>query len=117
MGNLFGKTITDSQFESRAILKAFAVAASRAQNLYGPNVKDLEKSIPIQVVQFDGKKVQFGIFQLNTLDLDATNGVRNFWFRMPAASLYKDCHYDKGRPALTNYNFDVFRMMNVFYCS
>lgn len=33
--NLFEEPVTDDQFESRAILKGFAAAASRAQSLYG----------------------------------------------------------------------------------
>lgn len=99
------------------MIKAFTVAASRAKSLYGENVKQLEKPIPVQVVQLDGKKIQFGIFQLNTLNLEGNDGIKNYWFSMPKVELYEECHYDKGRPALTKYNFDVFKMMNVFYSS
>lgn len=109
--------MTDTQFESRAILKGFAVAASRAQTMYGEGCKQLDKPIPVQVVQFDGKKIQFGIFQLNTLDLEGAEGIKNYWFSSPITKLYDDCHYEKGRPSLTAYNFDIFKMMNVFYSS
>lgn len=115
--NLFETPVTTDQFESRAIFKGFAVAASRAQSLYGKDVKKLEKPIVVQVVQFESKRVQFGVFQLNTLDLNDADGVRNFWFRKPEMHLYEECCYHDGRPALTGYNFDVFRLMNVFYSS
>ena len=114
---MFETPVTTSQFESRAILKGFAVASSRAKSLYGDDVKKLEKPIVVQVVQLDGKRIQFGIFQLNTLDLSGLQGEKNFWFRKPEMELYEDCYYNDGRPALTAYNFDVFRLMNVFYSS
>lgn len=113
--NEFETPVTKDQFESRAILKAFAIAASRAQSLYGAEVKELERPITVQVVQLDSKRIQFGIFQLNTLDLDSQDGVKNYWCRKPAMQLYDDCYYNNGRPALSSYNFDVFRLMNVFY--
>lgn len=79
------------------------------------DVKTLEEPITVQVVQLDGKRVQFGIFQLNTLDLDDTNGSTNYWFRKPEMLLYDECIYKEGRPLLTNYNFDVFKLMSIFY--
>jgi large subunit ribosomal protein L37 len=115
--NVFETPVSSDQFESRAILKGFAVAASRAQSLYGSDVKQLDKPIVVQVVQLDSKRIQFGVFQLNTLDLDNDNAVKNYWFRKPEMYLYDDCYYHYGRPALTAYNFDVFRLMNVFYSS
>lgn len=36
--NLFGTEVTESQFESRALLKAFTVAAAQAQGLYGVSI-------------------------------------------------------------------------------
>lgn len=98
------------------LFSGFAAAASRAQTLYGKHVKELEKPITVQVVQFESAKIQFGIFQLNTLDLNSeSSSKKNFWFRKEAMNLYENCEYIAGRPALTNYNFDVFRLMNVFY--
>jgi len=116
--HLFETPVTQDQFESRAMLKGFAVAASRAQSLYGAEYDQvLEKPIVVQVVQIDGKRIQFGIFQLNTLALDNSEGVKNYWFINPPMELYNECCYREGRPALTSYNFDVFRLMNVFYSS
>lgn len=99
------------------MIKGFAVAASQAQRLYGRDVKVLDKPVVVQVVQLDGKRIQFGIFQLNTLALDSGDDVKNYWFTKPPLELYEDCCYRDGRPALTFYNFDVFRLMNVFYSS
>jgi hypothetical protein len=115
--NLFETPVTSDQFESRAIFKGFAAAASRAQSLYGSEVGDLETPIAIQVVQIDSRRIQFGIFQLNTLNLNSANEKKNFWFRKPEMLLYEDCCYKEGRPSLTSYNFDVFKMMSVFYSS
>lgn len=113
--NLYGAPVTSDQFEGRAMMKGFAVAASQAQSLYGPNVQDLEKPIVVQVVQIETNRIQFGIFQLNTLDLSSTDGLKNYWFSKPAVSLYDECCYSSGRPSLKGYNFDVLRLMNVFY--
>lgn len=115
--NLFETPVTSDQFESRAMTKAFAVASSRARSLYGDDVKDLEKPIVVQVVQLESQRIQFGVFQLNTLNLDGVEGTKNYWFRKPEMELYENCYYNEGRPALTSYNFDVFRLMNVFYSS
>lgn len=95
------------------MIKGFAVAASRAQSLYGKGVKTLKKPIVVQVVQIDGRHVQFGIFQLNSLDLKSSN--RNLWFRRESMDLYDECCYSDGRPLMSSYNFDVLRLMSVFY--
>lgn len=113
--NLFETPVTRDQYESRAMLKGFAVAAGRALSFYGPGVKQLETPIVVQVVQLQSERIQFGVFQLNTLDLDGSGGLKNYWFSQPETQLYEECTYKDGRPTLTNYNFDVLRMMNVFY--
>lgn len=53
--NLFETPVTLSQFEGRALMKAFAVAASRAQSLYGVGLMILVKVISLHA--FDFKKV------------------------------------------------------------
>lgn len=113
--HLYEAPVTPDQFEGRAMMKGFAAAASQAQSLHGPNVRDLEKPIVVQVVQIESNRIQFGIFQLNTLDLSSNDGLKNFWFSKTAMSLYDECCYSSGRPALKGYNFDVFRLLNVFY--
>lgn len=78
-------------------------------------MKTLDKPIVVQVIHLDGNRIQFGIYQLNTLDLNGTDGVKNYWFRKPEMKIYEDCYYNNGRPALHAYNFDVFRLMSIFY--
>lgn len=74
-----------------------------------------DKPVVLQVMQLDGKRIQFGIFQLNTLDLNNENENRNFWFRKPIMHLYDECTYNQGRPMLSNYNFDVLKTFCVLY--
>uniref|UniRef100_A0A336KZI8 Large ribosomal subunit protein mL37 n=1 Tax=Culicoides sonorensis TaxID=179676 RepID=A0A336KZI8_CULSO len=106
--------VTDNQFESRALMKAFAVASSKAQAHLGTSTKDLPQPIVVQTVQCDTKRVQFGIFQLNTLDLNGSSR-KNFWYCSNIMNLYEECAYKLGRPVLEGYNRDVLRHMSVFY--
>lgn len=113
--NLHGTDVTESQFESRNFLKAFTVAASRAQSIYGEKVKNLPKPIVVQSIQTDGKTFHFGIFQLRTLDLNGIDGVKNQWFSVPQLNLFSECGYKTGRPHLADYNPNVLKYMKVFY--
>ncbi|XP_037042420.1 39S ribosomal protein L37, mitochondrial [Bradysia coprophila] len=113
--NLSELPITESQFQSRSMLKAFAVAASSARSLYGVNVTDLEKPIVVQTIQFNDKSIQFGLFQLNTLNLNGVNGTKNVWFHGPTLELFSECRYRISRPELTGYNPDVLRYIYGFY--
>jgi large subunit ribosomal protein L37 len=115
--NQFETMVTPSQFESRAMIKAFSTAAAKAQALYGADVKDLPKPIVVQCVQTNGQTFHFGVFQLNTMDLDGVDGTKNYWFTRPNINLYEECGYQVGRPVLEGYNADVMRLMNVFYRS
>ncbi|XP_001662478.2 39S ribosomal protein L37, mitochondrial [Aedes aegypti] len=118
--NMFETPVTDDQKEARAMIKAFTVAAARARQLYGNDVQALPAPIQVQVVQTDSQWFHFGIFQLNTLDLNASGesaGSRNLWFRKPRMDLYSQCGYLVGKPSLVDYNRDVLRHMAVFYGS
>lgn len=112
--NLHETAITPSQFKSRNMLKAFTVAASRARQLYG-NVQDLPASIVVQSIQTDGKTFHFGLLQLNTLNLDGVDGLKNYWFQLESMDLFKECGMRNGRPVLEGYNKDVFRVLSAFY--
>ncbi|XP_055595416.1 39S ribosomal protein L37, mitochondrial [Uranotaenia lowii] len=119
VANQFETPVSDDQKESRAIMKAFTVAASRARQLYGKGVKILPHPITVQVVQTDSKWFQFGVFQLNTLDIIGGNGNQqhNLWFRKPVMNLYSECGYVLGKPTLREYNKDVLRHLANFYAS
>lgn len=106
--------VTDTQFESRALMKAFTVAASKARAHLGTNVTELTQPIVVQTVQSDGKKFQFGIFQLNTLDLTGSSK-QNYWYCSDIMKLYEECAYKVGRPTLEGYNRDVLKHMTVLY--
>lgn len=111
--NLYEEPVNDSQFESRALVKAFTITSSYARTIFGENAKELDQPIVLQTVHFDKHRVQFGLFQLNTLDLNSEH--KNYWFRKPIMELYEECKYSDGRPNLVNYNFNVFKTMCVLY--
>ncbi|CAD7091271.1 unnamed protein product [Hermetia illucens] len=115
VGNLYGTPVTDSQFQARNMLKAFSVAAARAKQLYGDNATNLEKPVVVQSVHTDGKLFHFGTYQLNTLNLDGRDGLKNYWFQKPTTELFHECKYDVGRPILTGYNSAVISYLNAFY--
>lgn len=75
----------------------------------------MPKPVVVQSVQTDGKSFQFSVFQLNTLELDGSDGLKNIWFSMPKMDLYSECLYKAGRPTLDGYNGNVLKYMQVFY--
>lgn len=113
--NLYEEPVTDSQYESRAMLKSFTVAASKATAQFGPNVKELDHPIVIQTIQCDGQRFQFSLFQLNTLDLDNYEGKKNYWYTTEYMNLYEQCAYVQGKPILEGYNRDILKHMFLFY--
>ncbi|XP_053658205.1 39S ribosomal protein L37, mitochondrial [Anopheles marshallii] len=106
--------VTRDQIEGRTMVKAFAVAAARARQLYGEDVKTLPIPITVQAVQTDSKTFHFSVYQLNTLDLNSSTD-RNMWFRKAPFDLYSQCGYVVGKPKLNDYNKDVLRHFAVFY--
>lgn len=113
--NLTPTPVVDTQFEGRAMLKAFAVAAAKAKTQYGENIGDLPHPIVVQVVQSDTKRYQFGIFQLNSLNLKEGHTVKNLWYAGNIVNLYEECCYKMGKPVLEGYNKEVLRYMMAFY--
>lgn len=133
--NLHETPVLETQLHSRSMVKAFTVAASRARSLYGvrfllsktkylnsivkiefqKSVEDLEKPIVVQSIQLKEDSVQFGVFQLNTLNIDGVDGTKNVWYNGPTLQLFSDCMYKLGRPVMTGYNPEVFRHIYGFY--
>ncbi|XP_073812355.1 mitochondrial ribosomal protein L37 [Musca autumnalis] len=114
--NLHGSEISLAQFQSRTLLSAFTVAATRAKQLYGDtDLEALPKPIVIQSVQTDGSIFDFGVFQLNTLNIDERNHLKNYWFQGENMDLYKVCCYLKGQPRLDGCNRNVLRHIVAFY--
>lgn len=71
----------------------------------------------MQSIQTDGRTFHFGVFQLNTLQLDEGSQLKNYWFHEENMDLYAQCGYTRGRPQLDGYNKNVFRYINAFYHS
>ncbi|XP_021942029.1 39S ribosomal protein L37, mitochondrial isoform X2 [Zootermopsis nevadensis] len=114
--NIYETPVTEEQVQGRTLLKSFAVAAAHAQQRFGVNVKDLPEPITVQCVQTDGRLFHFAVFQLNTLDLDGTEGKKNIFWMLPRIPLFTSCMYVKGRPLLEGYNSEVFSRLLAF-CS
>lgn len=78
-------------------------------------MRDLPAPITLQCVQVHLNRFYFGVYQLNTLNLDGTDGTKNYWFNIPPMQLYEKCEYIESRPMLVNYNNDVLRHTLAFY--
>uniref|UniRef100_W8CD51 Large ribosomal subunit protein mL37 n=1 Tax=Ceratitis capitata TaxID=7213 RepID=W8CD51_CERCA len=115
--NIHDVEVTNSQFQSRNMLKAFSVAAARARQLYGNTAVDFSNPIVVQSIQTDGRTFHFGVFQLNTLRLDDSEGVKNYWFNTCNQDLFHTCQYVTGKPVLEDFNRDVLRYLYAFYCN
>ncbi|XP_018563370.1 39S ribosomal protein L37, mitochondrial [Anoplophora glabripennis] len=114
--NLFEEEVTEAQIFGRSLLKAFTVSASYARYQFGDDVGQLPKPVTVQSVQTDGQFYHFGVFQLNTLDLEKGD-VKNVWYQTPLLYLYDKCCYVLGKPTLEGYNKEVVKHLYAFYNS
>ncbi|KAJ8972293.1 hypothetical protein NQ317_018627 [Molorchus minor] len=112
--NLYEEEVTETQIFGRSLLKAFTAAASYARQKYGNDVKVLPKPVTLQSVQTDGQFYHFGIFQLNTLDLEE-GSTKNIWYQTPLLYLFESCGYNLGKPVLDGYNDIVVKNLYAFY--
>lgn len=63
------------------IMHCFGFAAQEARRLYGPTVKELPQPITLINVNMDWTTLNFLCFQLNTVDVNSDEGVKNFvWY-------------------------------------
>ncbi|ALC46851.1 mRpL37 [Drosophila busckii] len=116
VSNVHGAVVSKNQFQARTLLKAFAAAASRAKQLYGSATNEaLPRPIVVQSVQTDGRIFHFGVLQLNTLNLNSSSTVKNYWFNRPSVELFEECCYQTGRPHLEKFDHEPFRILNAFY--
>lgn len=65
------------QLRAKMILFAFGNALAQARHLYGNANKVLEQPVVVQSVGTDGRIFHFLVLQLNTMDLDSNEGVKN----------------------------------------
>ncbi|XP_068968029.1 large ribosomal subunit protein mL37 [Bombus flavifrons] len=113
--NITELPVTEDQIHARSMMKSFTVAATCARQKFGLNVKKLPEPIVVQCVQSDGQNFHFSVYQLNTLDIDGKEGIKNFWWSEPSIRLYEKALYENGQPCLTGYNRDVFNRFLAFY--
>lgn len=97
---------------SRGVASCFTFAAEEARLLYGPDVKELLQPVSVQCIYMDIKTFGFIAYQLNTLDLDNDEGLKNqVWCDGPH-NLYEEINQEG---EITNYNPDVFAKMFALY--
>ncbi|KAI4498174.1 hypothetical protein M0802_006660 [Mischocyttarus mexicanus] len=107
--------VVNDQIRARSMIKSFTAAASNARLKYGSDVKELPEPIIVQCIESNGRQFHFSVFQLNTLDINKTEGIRNFWWSSPVLNLFDEACYKTGRPILSNYNPEVVKKLFAFY--
>nr|XP_034978276.1 39S ribosomal protein L37, mitochondrial [Zootoca vivipara] len=78
------------QLQGKMIMFAFGNALAKAKELYGDEPRVLESPIVVQTVATNGQRFHFLVFQLNTTDLDSSNGVKNLAWMDGDQLLYED---------------------------
>ncbi|XP_062994698.1 large ribosomal subunit protein mL37 [Elgaria multicarinata webbii] len=109
--------------QANMMMFAFGNALAKAKQLYGDEPRVLENPIVVQCVGTNGQCFQFMLFQLNTTDLDPSNGVKNLAWVDTDQLLYEDA---RSRPEIRKkvvvipagihgYQRDTFRKFLAFY--
>ncbi|CAH0690182.1 unnamed protein product [Spodoptera exigua] len=115
VSNIYETPVTEQQILGRSLTHAFTVASAYAKQLHGEDVKDLPEPIYINCIQTDGQKYHFGVLELNTLNVDGTEGTKNVWYCKNNLKLYGSSRYFGGMPVLENYNNKVYGYINALY--
>ncbi|XP_053984202.1 39S ribosomal protein L37, mitochondrial [Hylaeus volcanicus] len=113
--NLTELPTTQTQIYARSLIESFTAAAVYARKKFGANVKELPEPVVVQCVQSDGQHFHFSVYQLNTLNIDGMEGIRNFWWSAPTIKLYETAQYEDGIPCVEGYNNEVFKRFLAFY--
>ncbi|KAJ6662512.1 hypothetical protein lerEdw1_011648 [Lerista edwardsae] len=111
------------QLQAKMLMFAFGNAVAKAKALYGDEPRLLEKPIVMQSIGTDGQCFQFLVFQLNTTDLDSSDGVKNMAWLDGDQLLYEDA---RSRPEIKKkvvvvpagihgYRPDTFKKFLAFY--
>ncbi|KFM56672.1 hypothetical protein X975_17473, partial [Stegodyphus mimosarum] len=93
------------QLLARAIATCFAFTASEAQRKYGHDVGKLPEPISVQCMYMDVKSFNFIAYQLNTLELNDSEGIKNQVWIDELSTLYDNVSEED---LITNYNPDIF---------
>ncbi|XP_075689139.1 large ribosomal subunit protein mL37 [Rhinoderma darwinii] len=76
------------QLRAKMLMIAFGGAAAKARILFGDDVKTLPQPIVVQSVGTDGQLFHFMVLQLNTLDLESNDGIKNIVWMEGDQALY-----------------------------
>ncbi|KAG1680459.1 39S ribosomal protein L37, mitochondrial [Nymphon striatum] len=70
--------LSQSQIDGNGVFNCFTCASIRAKQLYGDDVKGLlPEPIIVQGIQSTNDHVSFIVYQLNTMDINGTDGIKN----------------------------------------
>ena len=107
----------DEAYQSRALCMSFSQAVGEARLRFGSDIKGrLPEPVTTQFISTNGKAFYFCAFQLNTLDLDDVDGVKNIvWMSQERQDLYEVCDYVLAMPTLEGYNPNIFKTIAAMY--
>ncbi|CAL1527951.1 unnamed protein product [Lymnaea stagnalis] len=75
-------------YQAAQIMTCLMYTAALARQKYGNDVRALPEPISVQHVSLEQNKFLFAFFQLNTLDLDSDNGIKNLVWTADRADLF-----------------------------
>ncbi|XP_011310848.1 39S ribosomal protein L37, mitochondrial, partial [Fopius arisanus] len=113
--NLTEIAVKEDQLLARSLIESFATAATYARQKYGDTIEDLPEPLTVQCVQVNVQNYHFSVFQLNTLNIEGTEGKMNYWWSSPQMSLFEKAKYENARPVFEGYNPEVFKRILAFY--
>ena len=115
--NINKAALKDDGYYAKGLVNGFLLALGQAKLTFGPDVKGvLPSPVTVNFVHTDGKKFHFSAFQLNTLDLDNPDGIKNiYWCDRRLDDIYSTCDFVQAVPVLENYNPQVFRKFAALY--
>ncbi|XP_059139870.1 large ribosomal subunit protein mL37-like [Physella acuta] len=76
-------------YQASQIMSSLMYTAALARRKYGEDVKILPEPITIQHVAIQDSWLLYTFFQLNTLDFDSDDGIKNLVWTAPQADLFK----------------------------
>ncbi|XP_069498236.1 large ribosomal subunit protein mL37 [Ambystoma mexicanum] len=88
-----GPPFNPEHLRAKMIMFAFGNALANAKRLYGEEAKVLDRPVVVQSVATDGRLFQFLVLQLNTTDLNSSDGVKNLIWIDSDQLLYDYANY------------------------
>jgi len=107
----------DETYRAKGLTFAAMLAMGQARLLYGDDVfgRVLPRPITVGMNVLDGQKMFLCLFQLNTLDLDGDEGVKNILWHEDPTPLYEVCDNVLARPTMEGYNGDLYEKLAALY--